>query len=258
MEYGDTAFAQSDAANLKRSGGEFYMNNNEVDTAGIMFSLIDVQYLDPRDSSKVAYHLYVPVLVKKLLKFNFEIWPGSGTTYDSAAYVGSNAYLIENAGTPATVYFRYTYLRSRAEWESAINGGDSVLRNYAKTLTLTPQGSGSTPFSSDTILVLVDRGTGTPYYAHFGNAVQNGVLYLDRFKDAYSANDSAGNAFTPSPFNSYLDITAAQSAEGKYVQCDESTATVMATLDGTVRYFRRVQRRAKRGHCIPSACRTRR
>ena len=235
---GQGKFVKSnEEANLKCTGGQFYMNIDSVDTAGNMFSLIDVKYLDPNDSSKTAYHLYIPVLVKKLLTFDFVVATGTGTNYERAWYDDRfGKPLMENLGTPASIYFKYTYLRSREEWAAAANGGENLLRNYDKRLTLSK--SNAIPdLPANTILTLVDASRGSqPYYARFSDVYSAGVLSLSGFRETLGDNTSA--AFTPVQLADMLDLTAATDAEGTLVSCAQNLATVKADLNGVETYFR--------------------
>lgn len=231
----------NEAANLKiNSSKQFYMNIDSVDTAGNMFSLIDVAYYDPADTSKIAYHLYIPALVKKMLTFDFEIATGSGTNYERSWYADNDRFgkpLMENLGTPASVFFKYSYIRTNEEWTAAVNNGDNMLRNYAKTLTLSK--SASIPdLPADTVLVLVDASSGgKPYYARFSQVYSGGVLSLAGFRE--TLDDSSSAAFAPKPFNEFLDLTATRDdTEGTLVVCSESAATVRAKLNGADTFFR--------------------
>lgn len=50
---------------LEYKNGYFRMTNMDYDSNYKQFTLIDIQYLDPADTSKTAYHLYIPVYVEK-------------------------------------------------------------------------------------------------------------------------------------------------------------------------------------------------
>ncbi|MBP5617674.1 MAG: hypothetical protein J6X61_00805, partial [Clostridia bacterium] len=233
--------------NLKRSNGQFYMDINSVDTGNNTFTLIDVKFYDPNATTKVAYHLYVPVLVKKMLTFDFEIATGNGTNYQRAWYDDRfGKPIMENLGTPATIFFKYTYQRTQDEWQNAINGGENVQsRNFTKTLTLTKQDA-INDLPSDTLLVLVDvnRG-GKPYYATFGSAYNaaTGTLSLSAFHENLGDNTSA-TAFTPVSLGALLcqgetqGLTATQANDGGLMITDEAHATVKAYLGGVETYFR--------------------
>ena len=65
----------------------FKMDANSVDNGhqNAQFTLLDVQFKGPADTTRIAYHLYVPVLVKKLLQFEFNASIESGTPYYPSA-----------------------------------------------------------------------------------------------------------------------------------------------------------------------------
>ncbi len=244
------------AANLIRDTSlkQFYMNINNVDTAGDMFTLIDVAFKDPADTSKIAYHLYVPVLVKKMLTFTFEIATGSGTIYKSAWYDDPNGdgnvsderwgkAVMENLGTPASLYFRITYKRDSSDWTNAANSGDNMQRNYDKKLMVGGDTSNLSGLD-DAILVLVDpqRG-GKPYYGRFADVYHDGYLDLQRFQEdiILSAGVYVGSGayFDPVNFSDMLEITATpagtgDAGSGAMVECDAVSATV--SIGGT--YYR--------------------
>ena len=215
-------------ASLKRYGGQFYMLNTSIDSGKMQFSLIDVRFLDPADTSQVAYHLYVPVFVKKVMTYRFDIAVQSGTTYYSDQYEDDfGAPMIENIGTPVTFYFRYIYSRGSDSWTDAINSGENLNRNYAKKLTVSKVSSSGDidDFDADTILVLVDKNNGDkPYYAKWGSVLTNGVLNLGAFMETMTFVDGdyvfGGNSFVPVNLDQLLDLSAVANASGLFVRCD--------------------------------------
>ena len=135
----------SNTACLKRSAadstGKFFMYSTKTDTLEVnashlaQFTLLDVRFYDPSGSGTVVYHLYVPIYVRKLLEYDFDIRVESGTNYYKNAISALNENnLIENMGVPVTLEFAYTYKRTLAEWITAANNGDSLLANYDKSL----------------------------------------------------------------------------------------------------------------------------
>ena len=243
MVWNGTAFADSGndpSLKLDDSSGSyrFYMDLNQVDTAGQMFSLIDVAFYDPADTDYVAYHLYVPVLVKKMLTFDFKIATGTGTNYERGWYDDRfGEPLMDNLGTPVSLFFKYSYQRTQEEWQAAIENGDSLLYNFNKSLTLTKSSAiGDLPGSTVLALVDVNRG-GKPYYATFGTAYSAGVLSLSAFHEILDDNTSA--AFDPVDLCDMLDLTASlNNTDGKFVTCAANVATVKAKLNGVDTYFR--------------------
>lgn len=222
------------AASLKLSSGadgKFYMLNNAIDSGKVQFSLIDVRFYDPADESKVAYHLYVPVFVKKVLSYQFDIVIKTGTTYLESVYLpfsGVQHELIENVGTPVTACFKYTYSRTASEWAEAINAGENISRNYAKSLAFKKPNESSIlkDYPSGTILVLVDKQTGRPYYSTWGAAfsagtLTEGTLDLSAFKSVMTKNGDSvtfsGDSFEPMKLEQMMTLIATQDDDGTLI-----------------------------------------
>ena len=172
-----------------------------------------------------------------MMKFNFEIGALSGTNYDATQYTSRyGVATMENLGSPITLYFKYTYLRTQSEWQTLIEQGEDLLNNYTKSLAVSkPDGAPSLDGGTQLVLVDVNRG-GVPYYSTWSNAMSNNKLNLGSFKESL-ANNAA--AFTPCTLCDLLSITASASGSGKFVKLNSSTgATTTATLSGNKEYFR--------------------
>lgn len=181
-------------------------NKEQYDTATPgQFTLIDVAFKNPSETGKVAYHLYVPVIVKKLIEYNFDISAVSGSTYDQSLYTGIRGNnVVENLGAPVTMEFEYNYLRSATEWAAETDnnyGLDKYLSFDPQTVEL---------FDNTTtklILVDINRG-GKEYYLNKWSDGYNSTtkqLNLQAFKDA------DGNVFSPVTF---ADMLTAQNISG--------------------------------------------
>ena len=220
MVYDGSVFVQESDANLVRNDGSFQMKNNSYDTNETpTFTLVDVQFIDPSSTSnEIAYHLYVPVYVKKLLQYNFYASLASNTEYykEGSGYqlksVGGKNYfynnkLFENLGNPVTLAFEYVYTRSESEWIASLNGGENVLSdsNFRKSLVVNRLNI--TEWPSDMKMVLVDSTKGGKNYyldeseLPTGNSPQV-ELNLSKFHDA----DDSTKTHTPSPFNDLMVI----------------------------------------------------
>ncbi|MBR5044233.1 MAG: hypothetical protein IKX66_02690, partial [Clostridia bacterium] len=247
MAYDNGAFTPVyGEASLKRLSNKFRMTNTAYDSGKLQFSLIDVRFFDPADASKVAYHLYVPVFVKKVLTFEFDVAAASGTTYLENQYVSSfGQRLIANVGAPVTLYFRYTYSRTAAEWETAINAGETPDRHYAKKLTLQKANNNTVLKDFDegketeTILVLVDKNDGgKPYYAKLSDALSGTTIDLSVFKETMGRDGSgnytfSGNSFVPKNFSDMLTLTVNSTGDGRtMVACAANAATVTVNGQG--------------------------
>ena len=208
---------------LEYKNGYFRMTNMDYDSNYKQFTLIDIQYLDPADTSKTAYHLYIPVYVEKMLNFDFRAAALSGTTYNVSAYTDGNP-VLENYGTPITAHVTYSYKRTAEEWQNVINGGEDLLTAYGKYVLL----ESKQDLPDDTSLVLVDRNNGSKaYYSTIGEAFTASDDKLDFSK--FSTSDD--KVFEPVTFCDLLkkaaDITASQADDGTLVKCsnDISKAT---------------------------------
>ena len=208
---------------LEYKNGYFRMTNMDYDSNYKQFTLIDIQYLDPADTSKTAYHLYIPVYVEKMLNFDFRAAALSGTTYNVSAYTDGNP-VLENYGTPITAHVTYSYKRTAEEWQNVINGGEDLLTAYGKYVLL----ESKQDLPDDTSLVLVDRNNGSKaYYSTIGEAFTASDDKLDFSK--FSTSD--GKGFEPVTFCDLLkkaaDITVSQADDGTLVKCsnDISKAT---------------------------------
>ena len=208
---------------LEYKNGYFRMTDMDYDSNYKQFTLIDIQYLDPADTSKTAYHLYIPVYVEKMLNFDFRAAALSGTTYNVSAYTDGNP-VLENYGTPITAHVTYSYKRTAEEWQNVINGGEDLLTAYGKYVLL----ESKQDLPDDTSLVLVDRNNGSKaHYSTIGEAFTASDDKLDFSK--FSTSD--GKVFEPVTFCDLLkkaaDITVSQADDGTLVKCsnDISKAT---------------------------------
>ena len=203
------------ASCLKTNGSQIYIENSYDNSSMTgQFSLIDVQFFDPSDTSespKVAYHLYVPVLVKKVFRFDFTLSLLSGTSYLMSDYEdytdpnnpsrtihrrGNN--LIENVGNPITMEFRWTYRQTQEEWLQMLEGGESLLRNFDKKLQITDQFNNGLPAGSRMLLVDANN--------------NNRVYYADPYTNAYNRstgfiNLNGFSGYTLCELNDFFTIT---------------------------------------------------
>ena len=207
-----------DYGNEKR----FRMTPSDVDNGNLtsaQFSLIDVQFFDPSDTEKVAYHLYVPVYVKKLLEFKFDSALLSNTEYYPSAYEGlSGNTVFENLGTPVTMRFEYDYKRDATEWGNAINNGEDVYHNINKVIDVTKHHTQTNVWPSGTKMVLVDANNKDKYY-YLNTAPTGSQIDLHSFQNS-------GVSFTPVPLQDLMTMTIAQSNSGTLTTTTEENATV--------------------------------
>ncbi len=224
---------QSGDAALKCNGYKFSILPTDLDDTDWQISLIDVQFFDPTDTTtsavadkKIAYRLYVPVVVKKMLYYNLSIRAASTTTYKLDAYPTTAVNLIENLGNPVTFKVTYTYQQEVSEWKAAINNGEDVYRNYEKKLNVKAFGN---LFPTNAKIVLVDPNNNADkhYTGSFTNS--SGVLSIGSDNNnTLTLNSTYFSGFDSVKINDLLSITVdndAAAADKHLVECPESEAT---------------------------------
>ena len=237
----------TDGVSLYTKNENFRFDINYVDSGKVQFTLIDVEFYNP-GTTEVAYHLYVPLYVSQMLKFDFQVSSKSGSNYKLSEYTSDRGNsMLENAGTPITIEARYVYQRDENEWKQAAENGESLLRSIPKTWDISDQATHH-GFPEDTKMVLIDPNNGNKaYYSSVSGGQVYGSeatvvtdqtepggivskLYLNRFVDL-TGNDK----FTSTQLNDYFDITLVTSnaTDGKFVPCSDQTNHTDATICGT-------------------------
>lgn len=138
------------------------INRGKYDNKNHQITILDVSYEIKVKDSTEAYHLYIPVLVKKLMDVECSVKVVNGAAgYDPAT--DGNA-TLNSFGENYTAHISYTYKWMVSEWQSMLENGDSLLWNFDKTVKL---GSFGTLDRSKIHLTLVDmntQGTQTSYH----------------------------------------------------------------------------------------------
>lgn len=210
---------------------------NAYDNMSSQFTLLDVTYVNPTNGEAEPFHLYIPVLVKKVLYIWFKTRFIAGTDYCASDYPmdddKTNHYATAGFDEPLTAYIEYTYDQD-TDWQSMLDNGENLLWSYDKVLDLAYNSTGTLP--KGTQLTLVDRQTKQYYtYTMSGNEdVHNFNLSQMQTPD--------GKSFTPVDICDLLGLTVSgpmtDETDGAayYVrETDKKNATVRV---GT-QYFRK-------------------
>ena len=130
------------------------INRGKYDNNNQQITILDVIYKSTVKGSTDVYHLYIPVLVKKLMDVECSVKVVNGAAgYDPAT--DGNA-TLNSFGENYTAHISYTYKWMVSEWQSMLENGDSLLWNFDKTVTL---GTFGTLDRSKIHLTLVDMNT---------------------------------------------------------------------------------------------------
>lgn len=240
--YTNNAFVLDDKACLRKlttpSGKFFRMLASDVDNANAsvaQFTLMDVQFYDPSTvgtgNEKVAYHLYIPIYVRKLLQYRFKASLLSNTEYYPDAYLEEmeGNTVFENLGNPVTMKFEYVYERKASEWIKAINAGEDVYHNLNKTLAVKKHDNVEWPVG--TRMVLVDANDNDKHY-YLDTAPSGAVLDLRSFTNN-------GTNFKPAALEKMMTITMHQPDDVTQRTLVETTSDdPKVTLEVGGKYFR--------------------
>ena len=86
----------TDGVSLYTKNENFRFDINYVDSGKVQFTLIDVEFYNP-GTTEVAYHLYVPLYVSQMLKFDFQVSSKSGSNYKLSEYTSDRGNsMLEN------------------------------------------------------------------------------------------------------------------------------------------------------------------
>lgn len=229
----DSSFAQQTKASLSVSTAKkISITPNAYDNQNSQFTLLDVTYADPTDSKKThVFHLYIPVLVKKVLYIDFDAKFLAGTDYCAANYPAKRQeghYATAGFGEPLTAYMEYNYDKD-TDWQSMLDNGENLLWYYDKQLNLAEGSSADvgTLLPARTKLTLVDRQT-TQYYTYTTGGDED-VHSFDLSK--LTAPDGS-STFSPVYICDLLGLKAEQAGTGDadstyyVVESDKTKATI--------------------------------
>lgn len=237
-------FKVQDSASLKVSETKkITIVPNAYDNQSSQFTLLDVTYADPTDSTHV-FHLYVPVLVKKVLYINFKTRFIAGTDYCASDYpmtdTSPNHYATAGFNEPVTAYMEYRY-EKETDWQSMLDNGENLLWYYDKVLDLASgsiSAAGTTLLPAGTRLTLVDRQT-MQYYTYTTKG--NEDFHNFKLTDMTAQGTDSVSQFAPVFICDLLELKAEEASnltDGAtyYVQeTDHSKATVRVGAD----YYRK-------------------
>lgn len=194
------------------------INRGKYDNNKQQITILDVSY----EISTDVYHLYIPVLVKKLMDVECSVKVVNGAAgYDPAT---DEKATLNSFGENYTAHISYTYKWMVSEWQSMLENGDSLLWNFDKTVKL---GEFKTLDRSKIHLTLVDMNTQGAQTSYHQSTLEElstvGALTNDTLNLAEMAKQGK------SPYIcDLLPLEATESATGgfKIVESTDSSAVL--------------------------------
>ena len=245
---------QTNASLSVSSGKKLSITPNAYDNQCSQFTLLDVTYTDPTDTTNQhVFHLYIPVLVKKVLYINFKTRFLAGTDYCASDYpmtdTSRNHYATADFNEPLTALIEYSY-EKETDWQSMLDNGENLLWYYDKVLDLASGSSGDTQklLPEGTRLTLVDRQTKQYYiYTTEGNEDLHSFDLANMTVPGSSGQGQTPQKFAPVYICDLLGLKAEQVLELEngttyYVkETEPSKATVRIGAD----YYRKAEEKDK-------------
>ncbi len=217
QKYVINASGKSAGLEAKETTGayEYFMRNTHADSnqGDYQFSLMDVQFYNPNNTLKeeVVYHLYIPVLTKKMLMFEFRSASESGTDNKAVNFTGYGNTLAESLESWYTGYLHFTY--SQTELQSILESGSGLNWNSPKTVQFLYQSdSVDAKLGDDTQFVLCDPNKNDQhYYATLADLRpedddngESDSISFGSFATTLNTGDSSRTIFTPATLNQLL------------------------------------------------------
>lgn len=226
---------------------------NAYDNQNSQFTLLDVTYANPTSDKAEPFHLYIPVLVKKVLYISFKTRVLAGTDYCAADYPmndkATNHYATADFNEPLTALIEYSY-EKETDWQSMLDNGENLLWYYDKVLNLASGSMGNTQklLPEGTRLTLVDRQTKQYYiYTTDGKEDLNSFNLTNMTVPGSTGQGQTTQKFAPVYICDLLGLKADLVSEAEdgttyYVkETDPSKATVRIGTD----YYRKAEEKDK-------------
>ena len=238
---GSWSKAKSQSMSLTASN-QLKINSGKYDNTRNQITILDVKYTSPVDP-KQAYHLYIPVLVKKVIEVSFSVKMANGASGYETAYQGNDA-VLASFGEDLTADISFTYKWTVGEWKNALANGDSLLWSYSKKINLAK----TAPLNQNsTHLTLVDRnthGTQNSYYQFDGTAIQeDGQQKTLDLKTIMTKTTGSGSEYQGTYLCDLLDLKVSAGTEenpGKFKKLpsiEGATVRVWNVTDKNYEYY---------------------
>ena len=182
-------FIKTDSSLIVDTDGSVSVRAGAHDNQNDQFTVLDVYYTNP-SNTKEGYHLYIPVVVKKILQTEFSIKMLNGSSAYDSAYT-TNAAILANYKGDFTAQLTYSYIWTADEWNANIAAGTNFLWSYDKQVKLgDAKGSLGNASTRYTLIDMNRREAGSTFFTGNGSALestenkQDAVLKFNKLEDS--------------------------------------------------------------------------
>lgn len=213
---------------FNKNGSKYY--DLDIDNADSLkqntFTLVDVQFKDPLNTDKIAYHLYVPVYTVKQMTYTFKASAMTDTKSVAYPHESSSDYEnsfgkfhIDSLNTWVTQYVRFTY--SKQDMDNLLLTGNLDWNHEKHILLNTQAASERLPDGTNMILVDPNGLADKTYYGKINTSGFESTQYnsLDSWRiDLNKFTKNGKDNFKVCNFSELLasHITATQEDDGTY------------------------------------------
>lgn len=165
-------FIKTDSSLIVDNDGSVSVKAGAHDNQNDQFTVLDVYYTNP-SNTKEGYHLYIPVVVKKILQTEFSIKMLNGSSAYDSAYT-TNAAILANYKGDFTAQLTYSYIWTADEWNANIAAGTNFLWSYDKQVKLgDAKGSLGNASTRYTLIDMNRREAGSTFFTGNGTALES-------------------------------------------------------------------------------------
>ena len=209
------------------------------DNQNNQFTVLDVYYANP-GNAKEGYHLFIPVVVKKILQTEFSIKMRNGSSAYGDAYT-SNAAMLANYGENFTAQLTYSYIWTADEWNTNIAAGTNFLWSYDKQVKLGEEkGSLANASTRYTLVDMNRREAGATFFTGTGTALTNTEGKKDAILKFNDLKESSDNGYSSVYLSDLLPLEAEPATDGtlkKLSSADDATIRIWNTAESKYDYY---------------------
>ena len=187
-------FIKTDSSLIVDNDGSVSVRAGAHDNQNDQFTVLDVYYANPGKSSE-GYHLYIPIVVKKILQTEFSIKMLNGSSAYDSAYT-TNAAILANYKGDFTAQLTYSYIWTADEWNANIAAGTNFLWSYDKQVKLgDAKGSLGDASTRYTLIDMNRREAGSTFFTGNGTALESTENKQDAVLKFNNLEDSSKNKY---------------------------------------------------------------
>lgn len=191
---GNKFIKTTDSTLIVNNDGSVSVRAGAHDNQNDQFTVLDVYYTNP-GNNKEGYHLFIPVVVKKILQTEFSIKMLNGSSAYDSAYT-TNAAILANYKGDFTAQLTYSYIWTADEWNANIAAGTNFLWSYDKQVKLgDAKGSLGNASTRYTLIDMNRREAGSTFFTGNGTALESTENKQDAVLKFNNLEDSSKNKY---------------------------------------------------------------